>query len=133
MKMKSARQFQTQSNAIISASYAVFLQVAKAKKPNNIAETLIKPCLVECAGILLGESAKSKIKKVSLSNNIVKSRIVDMACDIKSQLIENIKALPVFGIQLDESVDCANLSQLMVFVHYIRNQTIEEDFLFCRP
>ena len=54
-----------------------------------------------------------------------------MACDIKLQLIENIKV--VFRIQLDESVDCAKLSQLMVFVHYIYNQTIEEDFLFCHP
>ena len=133
MKMNSAGQFQTQSNAILTASYVVSLQVAKAKKPHNIAETLIKPCLVECAGILFGESAKSKINKVSLSNNTVKSRIADMACDIKSQLIENNKASPVFGIQLDESVDCANLSQLMVFVRYIRNKTIEEDFLFCRP
>ena len=133
MKMDSAGQFQTQSNAILTASYEVSLQVAKAKKPHNIAETLIKPCLVECAGILFGESAKSKINQVSLSNNTVKSRIADMACDIKSQLIENIKASPVFGIQLNESVDCANLSQLMVFVCYIRNKTIEEDFLFCRP
>ena len=108
MKINSAGQFQTQSNAILTASYVVSLQVAKAKKPHNIAETLIKPCLVECAGILFGESAKSKMNKVSLSNNIVKSRIADMACDIKLQLIENIKASPVFGIQLDESVDCAN-------------------------
>ena len=107
--------------------------MAKAKKPHSIAESLIKPCLVECAGILLGDSAKSKIKKVSLSNNTVKSRIADMACDIKSQLIKNIKASPVFEIQLNELVDCANLSQLMVFVRYICNQTIEEDFLFYRP
>ena len=99
MKMNSAGQFQTQSNAIVSASYAVSLQVAKAKKPHNIAETLIKPCLVECAGILLGESAKSKIKMVSLSNNTAKSRIADIACDITSQLIENIKVSPVFGIR----------------------------------
>ena len=110
MKMYSAGRFQSQSNAILTASYVVSLQVAKAKKPHNIAETLIKPCLVECAGILFGESAKSKINQVSLCNNSVKSRITDMACDIKSQLIENIKASPVFGIQLDESVDCANLS-----------------------
>ena len=133
MKTDSAGQFQKQSNAILTASYVVFLQIAKPKKPHNIAETLIKPCLVECAGILFGESAKSKINQVSLSNNTVKSRIADMACDIKSQLIENIKASPVFGIQLDESVDCANLSQLMVFVRYIRNKIIGEDFLFCRP
>ena len=101
--MDSARQVQTQSNAIVSASYAISFQVAKAKKPHNIAATLITPRLVECGGILLGESAQSKIKKVSLSNNTVKSSIADMTCDIKSQLIQNIKASPVFGIQLDES------------------------------
>ena len=56
-----------------------------------------------------------------------------MASDIKSQLIAKIKASPVFGIQLDESVDIANLSQLMVFVRYIHSQVIEEDLLFCRP
>ena len=27
----------------------------------------------------------------------------------------------LFGIQLDKSVDCANLSQLITFVRYIRN------------
>jgi len=52
-----------------------------------------------------------------------------MAYDIKSQLIENIKASPVFGILLDESVDSANVSQLMVFVRYIHYKSIEEDFL----
>ena len=56
-----------------------------------------------------------------------------MACNIKSKLIANIKASPVFAIQLDESVDVANLSQLMVFVRYVHNQAIEEDFFFCRP
>jgi len=38
----------------------------------------------------------------------------------------------MFGIQLDESVDSANFSQLMVFVQYIHNKTIEKYF-FCRP
>ena len=73
------------------------------------------------------------MKQVSLSNNTVKNRIDDMASDIKSQLIAKIKALPVFEIQLDESVNIANLSQLMVFVRYIHSQVIEEDLLFCRP
>jgi len=116
----------------VTASYAIPLQVAKTKKPHNIAETLIKPCLVECAGILLGEGEKSEVKQVSLSSDTVKSRIADMACAVKSQLIENIKTSPVFGIQLDESVGSANFSQL-VFVWYIHNKTIEEDFLFCHP
>ena len=133
MRLDTTGQFQTTSKAMLTASYEVSLQVAKAKKPYNIAETLIKPCLVECATILLDSNAVSKIKQVSLSNDTIKSRIDDMACNIKSKLIANIKASPVFAIQLDESVDVANLSQLMVFVRYVHNQAIEEDFLFCRP
>ena len=92
---------------------------------------MIKSCLEACSGILLGESAKSKIKQISSSNDTVKSRIVDMTCDIKSALNENIKASPVFGIQLDDSVDSVNMPESMVFVRYIHNKTIEEDFLFC--
>ena len=114
MRLDTTSQFQTTSKAILTASYAVSLQVAKAKEPHNIAETLIKPCLVECANILLDSNAVSKIKQVSLSNDTVKSRIDDMACNIKSKLVANLKASPVFAIQLDESVDVANLSQLMV-------------------
>ena len=114
----------------MTESYAVSLKIAKTKKPHNIAEILIKPCLEECAGVLLGESAKSKKKQISWSNDTIKSRIANTFCDIKSQLIENIRASPVFGIQPDESVDSANMSELMVFVRYINNKTIEEDFLF---
>ncbi|XP_066963198.1 zinc finger BED domain-containing protein 5-like [Macrobrachium rosenbergii] len=38
-----------------------------------------------------------------------------------------------FELKLDESVDVANLSQLIVFVRYVHDQSIEEDLLFCRP
>ena len=75
----------------------------------------------------------SKMMQVSLSNDTVKSRICDMSCNIKSQLLAKVKASPVFAIQLDESVDVENLSQLLVFVRYVHDQSIEEDLLFCRP
>ena len=104
MRLDSTGQFETDSKAIVTGSYDVSQQVAKAKKPHNIDETLIKPCLVACANILVGESAVAKIKQISLSNNTVKNRIDDMASNIKSQLIAKIKASPVFGIQLDESL-----------------------------
>jgi len=128
MKLDSTGKFQTHSNAVVAVFYAVSFQVAKTKKPHNIPEKLIKPYLVECAGILFCEGENSKVEQVSLCNVTVKSRIADTAYDIKSQLIENIKASPVFGILLVESVDSANFSQLMVFVRYIHNKTIEEDF-----
>ena len=108
MRLDSTGQFRTDSRAIVTASDEVSLQVAKTKKPHNIGETLIKPCLVACADILLGESAVAKMKQVSLSNNTFKNRIDDMASDIKSQLIAKIKSSPAFGIPLDESVDVAN-------------------------
>ncbi|XP_072311404.1 zinc finger BED domain-containing protein 5-like [Eucyclogobius newberryi] len=73
------------------------------------------------------------MKQVSLSNDTVKSRIFDMSCNIKSQLLAKVKASPVFAIQLDESVDGANLYQLIVFVQYVHGQSIEEDLLLCRP
>ena len=126
--MDQGGKFQTESKAIVHASYAVSLLVAKAKKPHRIGDTLIKPC----ASILLGEPAVSKMKQVSLSNDTVKSGIFDMLCNIKSQLLAKVKASPILAIQLDESVDVANLSQLIVFVRYVYDQSIEEDLLFCR-
>ena len=56
-----------------------------------------------------------------------------MSCNIKSQLLAKVKASPVFAIQLDESVVVANLSQRIIFIQYIHDQSIEEDSLFCRP
>jgi len=61
MKLDSTGRFQTHSNAVVTAFYAVSFQVAKTKKPYNIHEMLIKPCLVACSGILLGEGENSKV------------------------------------------------------------------------
>ena len=85
MRMDQGGKFQTESKSIVHASYAVSLLVEK--KPNSIGETLIKPCLVSCAGILLGESAVSKMMQASLFNDTVKSRICDMSCIIMSSRI----------------------------------------------
>lgn len=69
------------------------------------------------------------MKQVSWCDDTVKSRIADMVCSIKSQLIVNIKASPALGIQLDELVDVANLSQLMVYVWSIHKLSGRLPFL----
>ena len=107
--------------------------MAKAKKPHRIRETLKKPCFVSCASILLGKSVLSKMKQVSLSNDTVKSHIFNMSCNIKLQLCTKVKVSLVFAIQLDESVDVVNLSQLIVLVRYVHDQSIKENLLFCCP
>ena len=61
MKLNHARQLQTVSKAILTLSYEISLQVAKAKKVHHRGEMLIKSCLVACAGILLGDCAVPKM------------------------------------------------------------------------
>lgn len=132
-RLDATGDLQTQSSAIVKASYEVAFQVAKTKKPHTIAEDLVKPCLLACTKLVLGESACEKMKKISMSNDTIRSRIDDLSKDMQERLLVNIRESPVFSIQLDESTDVANLSQLMVFVRYVRDRAIEEDFLFCQP
>ncbi|XP_067942942.1 protein FAM200C-like [Watersipora subatra] len=101
------------------------------KRPHAIGETLVKPCLLECTKIILGDTAVQKIADLFFSDSTVKSRIDDMSAEIKRQVIEKIKSSPMFAIQLDEPTDVASISQLMVFARYVHRETIEEEFLFC--
>ena len=54
-----------------------------------------------------------------------------MSEDIKLQVITNITNSPYFSLQLDESTDISHTSQLLVYVRYIRDNKVEEEFLFC--
>ncbi|XP_067940279.1 protein FAM200C-like [Watersipora subatra] len=120
------------SNVLITASYAVSYSIAQCKKPHTIGETLIKPCMLDCASIVLGKSAEQKFQDLPLSNNTVKRHIDDIAADIE-KVVAKIKASPFWAIQLDESTDVASLSQLLVYGRYVHDTFIEEEFLFCQP
>ena len=54
-----------------------------------------------------------------------------MSLDVKRQVIEEIKASPLFAFQVDKSTDVALCSQLVVFVRYIHEYDIKNEFLFC--
>ena len=83
--------------------------------------------------LVLGEKASQTMKQISLSNDTIKSRIHEMAGDIKSKVLSKIDSSPVFALQLDESTDISNLSQLLVYVRYVADERINEKFLFCQP
>ena len=118
-KLDASGTFQQESNKFVEASYYISLQIAKNKKPHTIGEDLIKPCLLETARLVLNEGSYNKINEISLSNNTVQRRIKEIAIDIKDQVIEKIHAFHFFSIQLDESSDVAQCSQLMVFARYV--------------
>ena len=103
------------------------------KNPYTIGETLVKPCIIKAAELLLDQKSVDKLSQISLSNDTIKNRIDEMSEDIKLQVIKNIRNSPYFSLQLDESSDISHISQLLVYVRYIRNSKVEEEFLFCKP
>ena len=54
-----------------------------------------------------------------------------MSVDIQACVIEKMKQHNKFCLQIDESVDVAGIPQLMVYVKYIFDDGIQEEFLFC--
>ena len=113
------------------ASYKVAYRIAKAMKPHTLAEEVVKPCVIDMADIILGDGAARKLKQVALSNDTIARRIKDLSIDIRDQLISDLKASPLkISIQLDESTDVSNCSQLICFVRYIKEKKVEESFCF---
>ena len=73
------------------------------------------------------------MKQILLSNDTIKSRIHEMSDNIKSKVLSKIDSSPVFALQLDESTNISNLSLLLVYVRYVADERINEEFLFCQP
>ena len=129
-KLDQTGMFWRTNKAAVHASYAIALHVAKTKKPHNIGETLhIGKCEVGAGR----EKASQTMKQISLSNDTIKSRIHEMSDNITSKVLSKIDFSPVFALQLDESTDISNLSQLLVYVRYVADERINEEFLFCQP
>ena len=53
-----------QSNvSAIEASYVIALEIAKQKKPHSIGETLVKPCLLKTAKLVLGDASVANLNR----------------------------------------------------------------------
>ena len=84
------------SISVVYASYQISLMIARSKKPHNIGEQLIKPCILETVKIILGENSCKNLFKLPLSNFTVRDRISDLSKDIKSQVIEKNPIIAFF-------------------------------------
>jgi hypothetical protein len=84
--------------------------------------------------VVLGKQQKKQINEIPLSNYVISSRILHMSADVLDQLMEEVKKVTLpFGLQLDESTDEAQCSQLLAFVRYATETCIKEESLFCKP
>ena len=94
----------------------------------------MKPYAMEMAKSVLGVEAEKKLSLVPLSNDIISSRIRDLSEEILQQAIADIKTSPTkVSLQLDESTDVSLCSQLLVFVRYVKEKEVVQEFLFCEP
>ena len=119
---------------ILTASYEVAYLIAKQGKPHNIGEKLIKPAALEMANIMLGKAAENKLSQIPFLNDTISNRIDKMSDDILAQIVSDLILSPAkFSLQLDETTDVANLSQLALFARYVKEDVIKEEFLFCQP
>ena len=93
---------------------------------------MILPCIKEAVRLMPGEEIACKLTSLSLSNNTVHHRIMDMSEDVKLQVVKAVP-LGIFSIQLDESTDASSCAQIICFVRCIYEGDFKEDFLFCLP
>ncbi|KAK1339678.1 hypothetical protein QTO34_018232 [Cnephaeus nilssonii] len=134
-RLDTGGKYHKQNVAAIEASYLVALRIARAMKPYTITEDLLLPAAKDIVRVMIGDEFVMKLSAISLSNDTVCRRIDDMSADILDQVIQEIKSapLPIFSIQLDESTDVANCSQLLVYIRYINDDDFRDEFLFYKP
>ena len=99
-------------------------------KAHTIVESLVLPAAKTPVRNLIGDEAAAKLDGVSLSNDTVKLRLQEMSGDIVKQVIPEVKnSKSGFAIQIDESTDVAECSQLLVYVHFIQNDTVKTELM----
>ncbi|KAI6659386.1 Protein ZBED8-like [Oopsacas minuta] len=117
---------------LVQASYEVTYQCIRENASHSAPENLIKLCTIRIVELVLGTAAAKKIKEMPLSNHVIPGRVADMRCNILEQVVQEIKDSPIrFCLQLDELTDIANISQLVVYIRYITDGGIKDEFLFC--
>ncbi|XP_068242369.1 zinc finger BED domain-containing protein 5-like [Palaemon carinicauda] len=99
-------------------------------KPHTIVESLIMPAAKILVSHVIGEEAVAKLESVSVSNNTVQRRIEEMSVDIADQVVEGVKSSKYgFAIQLDESTDVTNCSQLLFYVRFPQSNAVKTELL----
>ena len=81
-KLDRIGMFWKTNNAAVHTSFAIALHVAKAKKAHTIGETRLKSCILKSVKLMLGGKASQTIKRISLSNDTIKSQIHEMSENI---------------------------------------------------
>lgn len=131
LQKKSFKQNFVQNKSLLKSSYLVALRIARTKKVFTTGEDLIKPLLIDVCYEMFESNAADKIKSISLSNDTIARRIINLSENGKHQVIEKIKQSSMFAIQIDESCDISKKAILLCYARYIDHfaEDVKEEFL----
>ncbi|CAI9716938.1 domain-containing 3 [Octopus vulgaris] len=102
--------------------------IALQTKSHTLAESIISPACRKMVKTIIGDEAEQEISKIPLSNNTILRRIMDFSADIEENVQIKVQNSE-FALQVDESTDISNKTQLLTFIRFIDgNQTINQFF-----
>ncbi|XP_068203548.1 zinc finger BED domain-containing protein 5-like [Palaemon carinicauda] len=129
-RMDKTGQIYQKGAGIVKASDEVDLLVAKNMKAHTIVESLIMPLANILDSHMIREEAVAKLESLSVSNNTVQLRFEKMSVDIGDQVVEGVKSSKYgLAIELDESTDFTNCSQLLVYVRFMQSNAAKTELL----
>jgi len=121
------------SQKLLKVSYDISFLIAKNGKNHTIGENLLKPVIMNSVETILGVEAAANFQAIAVSAGTVKRRIVNISSYIELETVRKLRESPHFSMQLDESTDIVDLAELLVYVRYMVNDSIEESMLFVKP
>lgn len=128
----------SKSKAATIASLRVSHILAKNKKPFSDG-AIYKKAFIEAADSLFSDFKNkseiiSSINEMQLSRNTIAKRVDEISSDLKDQLMQDIKDCQAFSLQLDESTDAIDISQLIVFIRMVfKDFSTKEEMLSIIP
>ena len=98
--------------------------IAKNKRPYTEGEDIIKPIIYQVTNFLSADdkSINRRIMEIPMSDNTMARRTQEIFDDIQIQTAQIVinSRFGLFSLQLDETIDCGDLSQLCVFIRCSR-------------
>ncbi|XP_064096477.1 zinc finger BED domain-containing protein 5-like [Macrobrachium nipponense] len=114
------------------AGYFVAELVVKSIKPHKIAETPILPARSAIVKTMFGSEAEKEVRKIPVSDSTINRRIHDMSANIEETVCTSMKESEMSALQVDEFTDIRGMAQLLVFVRYIYDVKIVNQFFCCK-
>uniref|UniRef100_A0A6P7HCW0 Protein FAM200A-like n=1 Tax=Diabrotica virgifera virgifera TaxID=50390 RepID=A0A6P7HCW0_DIAVI len=112
----------SQSTKATTASFKIAHLLAKKIKPFVEGEIIKEAMLLHAETLFDDHKSKNEIvtaiNGIQLSARTVTRRIEMMATDIESQLNTDIQKSVFFSLQVDESTDVSDTSQLCIYYYY---------------